>query len=89
MPFAKEGCPRGEQVFIEFLRYFKSDGGQYDVVLIFNKIIYWQTEAVHLWYENLQNSLLDRGFVVRKVDPWFLMSKTVIDVLYVNNYICW
>ena len=32
-----------------------------------------------------QNGLLDHGFVARKVDPWFFMSKTVICVPCVDD----
>ena len=81
--------PSGEPVFIELPRYFKSDGGQHDVVLKLNKILYGQAEATRLWYENLRNSLLDRGSVMRKVDPYLFMSKTVICVVYVYGCLFW
>ena len=51
--FAYAGIPSGEPVFIELPRYFKSDGGQCDVVLRLNKILYNQAKAAHLWYEKL------------------------------------
>ena len=35
--FAKADIPSGEPVFIELPRYFKSDGGQHDVVLKLKK----------------------------------------------------
>ena len=59
--FAQVDIPSGEPVFIELPRDFKSDGGQCDVVLIFKKILYYQAEAAHIWYEKLRNGLLDRG----------------------------
>ena len=61
--FAQADIPSGEPVFIELPRDFKSDGGQDDVVLKLKKSIYGQSEAAHLWYEKLQNGLLESGFV--------------------------
>ena len=49
--------------------YFRSDGGQDDVVIRLKNSLYGQAEAARLWYENLRNSLLERGFVMSKVDP--------------------
>ena len=43
--FAQSDIPSGEPVFVELPRYFKSDGGQYDVVLRLNKSLYGQAEA--------------------------------------------
>ena len=71
-------------MFIEITRDFRSDGGQHDVVFKLNKIIYGEAKSVHLWYEKFQNGLLQRGFVMRKVDPCLFMSKTVICVVYVH-----
>ena len=51
--FAQADIPSEEAVFIELLRDFKSDGGQYDVVLKLKKILYGQAEAACLWYEKL------------------------------------
>ena len=79
--FAQADIPSGEPVFIELPRYFKSDGGQHDVVLKLKKSLYGQAEAAHLWYENLRNGLLESGFVMSKVDPCLFMSKTDICVV--------
>ena len=87
--FSRAYISSGEPVFIELPRYFKSDGGKCDVVFRSKKIIYGQAEAAHLWYENLQNGLLDSGFVVSKVDPFLFMYKTVIFVVYVDNFLIW
>ena len=87
--FAQADIPSGEPVFIEIPRDFKSDGGQHDVVLKLNKSLYGQAEAARLWYENLRNVLLERDFVMRKVDPWLFMSKTIICVVYVYDCIFW
>ena len=38
-------------------------------------------------YYQLQNGLLDNGFVVRKVYTWFFVSKNVICVEYVDECI--
>ena len=38
--FAQADIPSGEPFFIELPRYFKSDGGQYDVVQIKEKPIW-------------------------------------------------
>ena len=46
--FAQADIPSGEPVFIELPRDFKSDGGQYDVVLKLKKSLYGQTEAARL-----------------------------------------
>ena len=89
MPFLGHYIPSGEPLFIELPRYFKSYVGQYDVVLRSNKILYGQAEAARLWYENLQNGLLERGFVMSKVYTCFFMSKTVICVVYVDYCIFW
>ena len=42
--FAQADIPSGKPVFIELPRYFTSDGGQCDVVLRLNKILYGQSE---------------------------------------------
>ena len=42
-----------------------------------------------IWYEKLRNGLLERSFVMRKVDPCLFMSKTVICVVYVDDYLFW
>ena len=39
--------------------------------------------------EKLQNSLLDRVFLARKVDPSLFRSKTVICVVYVEDCLFW
>ena len=44
---------KGGQVFIEIPRYLKSDGGEYDVIIILKKILYGQDKATRLWYEKL------------------------------------
>ena len=67
--FVQADIPSGEPVFIELPRYFKSDGGQHDVVLKLKKILNGQADAARLWYEKLRNVLLERGFVVSKLDP--------------------
>ena len=68
---------------------FNSDGGQHDVVLKLKKSLYGQTEAAHLWYEKLRNDLLERSFVMSKVDLCLFMSKTVICVVYVDDCLFW
>ena len=87
--FAQVDIPSGEPVFIEILRDFKSDGGQDDVVLKLNKSLYGQAEAARLWYEILRNGLLERNFVMSKVDPYLFMYKTVVFVVYVDDYLFW
>ena len=49
--FDQEDIPREEQDLIENPRYFNSDGGKFDVVIIINKILYGQVEYKFLWYE--------------------------------------
>ena len=83
--FAQADIPSGEPVSIELPRYFKSDGGQHAVILRLNKIIYGQAEAARLWYEKLRNGLLERDFLMSKVDPCLFMSKTLICVVYVYD----
>ena len=68
---------------------FNSDGGQDDVVFKLKKILYGQAEAVRLWYEKLRNGFLEIGFVMRKVNPWLFISKTVICVVYVDACLFW
>ena len=87
--FAQVDIPIGEPVFIELPRDFKSDGGQHDVVLKSKKSLYGQAEAARLWYEKLRNGLLERGFVMSKVDPSLFMSKTVSFVVYVDDCLFW
>ena len=65
------------------------DGGQHDVVFKLKKGLYGQAEAARLWYENLQDGLLESGFVTSKVDPCLFMSKTVICVVYVDYCLFW
>ena len=85
--FARAYIPSGEPVLVQLTRYFKINGGQHDVVLKSNKIIYGQAKAARLWYEKLRNGLLERSFVMSKVDPCLFMSKTVICVVYVDDCI--
>ena len=87
--FAQAYIPSGEPVFIELPRYFKIDGWQHDVVLKLKKSLYGQAKAARLWYENFRNGLLERGFVVSKVDPYVFISKTVICVVYVDDCLFW
>ena len=81
--------PNWDPVFIELTIDFKIYGGQGDVVLILKKSIYGQAEATRLWYEKLQNGLLERGFVMSKVDTCVFMSKTVIFFLFVDDCLFW
>ena len=46
--FSQSDIPSGGPVFIELPRYFNSDGGQGDVVLILKKSLYGQDEASRL-----------------------------------------
>ena len=87
--FAQADIKSGDPVFIELPRDFKSDGGQHDVVLKLKKSLYGQAEAARLCYEKLWNGLLERVFVMGKVDPCLFMSKTVICVVYVDDCIFW
>ena len=59
--FSWADIPSGKLVEIEFPRNLKSDGGQFDVVLILNKSIYSQAKDARLWYEKFQKRSLDRG----------------------------
>ena len=81
--------PSGEPVFIELIRYSKSDGRQGDVVIRLKKIIYVQAKAARLWYENRRDGLLERGFVMSKVDSCLFMSKNVSFVVYVDDCLFW
>ena len=83
--FAQANITSGQPVFIELPRDLKSDGGQGNVALRLKKSLYGQAKAAHIWYENLRNGLLERGFMMRKVDPCMFMSKTVICVVYVDD----
>ena len=87
--FAQADIPSGYPVFIELPRDLKSDGGQHDVLLKLNKSLYGQAKAARLWYEKLLNGLLERGFVMSKVDHRLFMSKTVICVVYVDDCLFW
>ena len=78
-----------EPFFIELPRDFMSDVGQHYVVLRLKKNLYGQTKAAHLCYEKLRIFLLERGFVMIKVDPCLFMSKTVICVVYVDDCLFW
>ena len=53
------------------------------------KILYVQAKATHLCYEKLKNRLLDRIFVVIKMDPYLLMSKTLVCMVYVDDCLFW
>ena len=87
--FAQADIPSWEPVFIELPRYFNSDGGQNVVFLKLKKSLNGQAEAACLWYEKLRNGLLERGFMVSKVDPCLFMSKTVICVVCVDDCLFW
>ena len=47
--FSQADIPSGDPVFIELPRYFKSNGGKCDVVIILKKILYGQYEDEQLW----------------------------------------
>ena len=58
--FSQAYIPSGEPVFIEITRYFRSNGGQGDVVLRLKKILYVQAEAKCLWYEKEPIGLISK-----------------------------
>ena len=87
--FAQADIPSGDPVFIEIPRGFKNDGGQDDFVLKLNKSLCGKAEAARLFYEKLINGLLERGFLMSKVDSCLFMSKTVIFVVYVDDCLLW
>ena len=87
--FSQAYIPSGEPVFIEHPRDFNSDVGQYDGVLILNKSLYCQAKAARLWCGNFRDGLLDHDFVMNKVDTYLFMSKTVIFVVYVDDFLFW
>ena len=77
------------QIFLELPRDFNNDGGQHDVVLKLKKSLYGLAEPARLWYEKLRNGLLERGFVMSKVDPCLFLYKTLICVVYVDDCLFW
>ena len=85
--FDQADVPSGAIIFVGITRYFKIDGGPFDIFIRSNKILYGQCEALCLWYENLWNGLLDFCYVVRKVYPFLIISNTVIFVVYVDNFL--
>ena len=85
--FSQSDITRWEPVFIELLSDLKSDWGKHDVVLILKKILYGQAKDAYLWYEKLLNVFLDCAFVISKVDTWLSMSKTMICVVYVDDFL--
>ena len=87
--FSQADIPIGNPVTIELPRSLKSDGGQYDIILRLKKILYVQAKDECLWYENLQNGLLDQGFVASKADNCMFMPKTVICVVYLYYCMFW
>ena len=87
--FAQADTTNGEPFFIGIPRYFKSDGGQDDVVIKLKKCLHGQAKDARLWYENLRNGLLKRSFVTSKVDTCLFMSKNVICVVYVDDCLFW
>ena len=66
--FYQAYIPGGEPVIIELPRNFKIDGGQCDIFIRLNEILYVQANAAHLCYEKLRNGLIDHGFAVSKMD---------------------
>ena len=50
--FVQSDIPSVNTVFIELPMDFRSDEGQYDVVLRLKKILHGQSKATSLWYEN-------------------------------------
>ena len=87
--FAQADIPSGGPVFIELPRDFNIDGGYDDFILKWKKSLYVQAEAARLWYENLRNDLLERGFVMSRVDTCLFISKTVIFMVYVDDCLFW
>ena len=87
--FSQEDIPSGDPVLIELPRDSKSYGGQCDAVIRLKKSLYSQLKAAQLWYENVQNGLLESIFVARKVDLCMIMSKAVICVVYVYDFTFW
>ena len=81
--FDQADIPSGEPVFIELLRYFKSDGVQHDVVIKLKKTLNCQAKSAWLRYENLRNGLLQQGFVMGKVDDvYFAVYSRFVDSKY-------
>ena len=87
--FSQADITSGDTVFIELLGYFNSGGGKCEIVLRLKKSVYGQAEAARLWYEKFRNGLLDRDFVVSKVEPWLFVSITVMCVVYVYDCLFW
>ena len=87
--FSHADISSGEPVSIELPKDFKSYGGQDDIALKLKKSLYGQAEAARLWYEKLRNGLLERSFVMSKVDPCLFMSKPLICVVYVDDCLFW
>ena len=87
--FDQAYIPSGEPVFIEINRDFNSDGWQDDIVLKLKKSLCGQAEAARLCHEKLRNGLLERGFLMSKVDIWLLMSKNLICVVYLYDCLFW
>ena len=77
--FYHEDITSGEPVFIELTRDFKSDREQHDVIFKLKKSLYGQAEAARLWYEKFRNGLLERSFVMSKVDTCLIMYDKVQD----------
>ena len=87
--FSQANIPSGEPVLIELTRDLKIYGGQHDVVLKLKNSLYGQAKHARLWYENLLNVLLERGFVMSNVDPCLFISKTVMCVVYADDCLFW
>ena len=87
--FAHAYILSGGPVSIELPRYFNSYGGQYDVVLRLNKILYGQAKSARIWYKIFLNGLLYYSFVVSIVDTCMFISKNVIFVVYVDDCLFW
>ena len=49
--FSQADISNGDTLFIEITRDFKSDGGQHDVVIKLDKILYGQSEPACICYE--------------------------------------
>ena len=85
--FSQADIPCGEPVFIELPMDSNSYGVKGGVVLRLKKSLYGQARATRICDVKLQNGLLERAFLMSKMDPCMYMSKTVICVVNVYDFL--
>ena len=75
-------------IFMELPMGFTVEGGNCrEFIIGFKKSLYGLKQSRLNWFEKLKQGLEDRKFIQSKVDPCVFISKYVLVLTYVNDFI--